>query len=105
MRQALFGHFRAAGQSAGSIFLVNLFRAALIGLPLVIGGATTQAQTLAALPTVAQPIEKNGCQADSRLGQVLREHPHPNAPSIRPSRPVIELTPADLERIVSVNRR
>jgi predicted transglutaminase-like cysteine proteinase len=105
MRQALFGHFSTLGQFAGAIFLVNLFRAALIGLPLVIGGATTQAQTLASLPTVVQPIEKNG-PAKPILGWVKFCEQFASECSVDPAEPaVIELTQQTWNTIVSVNRR
>jgi predicted transglutaminase-like cysteine proteinase len=38
----------------------TLAKAALVGLPLLIGGATSQAQTLAALPTAPVAVEKAG---------------------------------------------
>ena len=73
--------------------------------PLVIGGATTQAQTLASLPTVAQPIEKNGT-AKPILGWVKFCEHLASECAFDPAEPaVIELTQQTWNTIVSVNRR
>ena len=60
MGQVLFGRFEFARVGASATLASRLLRAALIGLPLVIGGATTEAQTLASLPSPSQALERNG---------------------------------------------
>jgi predicted transglutaminase-like cysteine proteinase len=105
MRQALFGRFDLKGPSSGTKVLASVFRAALIGLPLVIGGATGQAQTLASLPSSTQPIEKNGT-ARPILGWVKFCEQFPVECSINMSEPTtIELSPQIWNTIVAVNRR
>src|SRR3712207_66802 len=59
MRQRLFGGRDFNGQSA-VVTAATLAKAVLIGLPLCVGGATSQAQTLAALPSAPASVEKIG---------------------------------------------
>src|SRR5687767_8166686 len=60
MRQALFGRFDSCGLPDAVKLAGRWSKTALMGLTLVIGGATTEAQPLTALPTRADAIEKNG---------------------------------------------
>lgn len=83
----------------------TLLRAALIGLPLVIGGASGQAQTVASLPNVAQPIEKGGA-AKPIVAWVRFCEEMPAECSVDTSEPaVVSLTSATWNTIVAVNRR
>ena len=60
MRQGLFGRYDAGLRISASSIGSKLAKAALIGLPLIIGGATTQAQTLASLPHPSRILERDG---------------------------------------------
>lgn len=86
---------------SGAFFL----RAALIGLPLVIGGATTQAQTLASLPNATQPIEKGGA-AKPIMGWVRFCEQNPSECAVDPNEPAtVTMNQANWNLVVSVNRR
>jgi predicted transglutaminase-like cysteine proteinase len=105
MRQILFDQSIRSGQLPGTAFLTKVFRAALVGLPLMIGGATTQAQTLASLPTAAQPIEKNGT-AKPIAGWVKFCEQFASECAVDSAEPaVIQLTQQTWNTITSVNRR
>jgi predicted transglutaminase-like cysteine proteinase len=105
MRQILFGQWVRLRQFAGAVSFTKVLRAALIGLPLVIVGAATQAQTLASLPTAAQPIEKGGTAKPIAAWVKFCEE-FASECSFDPSEPaVIQLTQQTWNTIVSVNRR
>jgi len=105
MRQALFGHFDFRGQLSATTFLSKLFKTALLGIPLFIGGVTSQAQTVASLPTGTQPIAKNG-SAKPVLAWVKFCEEFPAECAVDVNEPAtIEMTPQVWKTIVSVNRR
>jgi predicted transglutaminase-like cysteine proteinase len=105
MRQALFSNLETRGYSAATSFATNLFRAVLIGIPILIGGSGTQAQTLASLPPVAKPFETGGSAkpigAWVRFCEQFTQECGVNA--AEPA--VIELTPQVWNTILTVNRR
>jgi predicted transglutaminase-like cysteine proteinase len=104
MRQAIFRHFEFLTRSSGNPFIARLFGAALIGLPLVIGGATTQAQTLASLPTSPQLSERSGATPIMAWTKFCEQFPAECAVDL--SEPTtIQLTQQTWNTIVSVNRR
>ena len=105
MRQAFFARFDSEGTGAASAFLGRLFRAALVGLPLIVGGATTEAQTLASLPSASAAIEKNGgARPVAAWVDFCRRHPTECA--VDTSEPAtITMTPEVWRTILSVNRR
>jgi predicted transglutaminase-like cysteine proteinase len=104
MRQALFKRIDFRTQSSGTAFIARLFGAALIGLPLFIGGATTQAQTLASLPTSPQLAEKSGATPILAWAKFCEQFPSECAVDL--SEPTtIHLTQQVWNTIVSVNRR
>jgi predicted transglutaminase-like cysteine proteinase len=83
----------------------KVFRAVLIGIPLVVGGATSQAQTLASLPSTVAPIDKSGPARPIGAWVKFCEQ-LPAECAIDPSEPAfVTLTPAVWTAIVSVNRR
>jgi predicted transglutaminase-like cysteine proteinase len=89
----------------GTSVVQRLVQAALISLPIVIAGATTEAQTLAALPSGGPSIEKGGSAkpivAWQRFCELL-----PSECAVDTAEPaVIHLTPQVWNTIVSVNRR
>jgi predicted transglutaminase-like cysteine proteinase len=105
MRQAFFARFDSEGTGAASAFLGRLFRTALVGLPLIVGGATTEAQTLASLPSPSAAIEKNGgARPVAAWVDFCRRHPAECA--VDTSEPAtITMTPEVWRTILSVNRR
>jgi predicted transglutaminase-like cysteine proteinase len=106
MRQALFGHFSFRGQLAGTASVARLLRAALIGLPLVIGGATTQAQTLASLPTGAPQLAEKIGGAKPIVAWVRFCEQFAAECAFDPAEPTtLPLTPATWNTIVAINRR
>ena len=105
MGQVLFGRFEFARVGASATLASRLLRAALIGLPLVIGGATTEAQTLASLPSPSQALERNGsARPVAAWVDFCRRHPAECALDTKEPA-VVELTPEVWRTIVSVNRR
>ncbi len=103
MRQRLFGGLDTRGQTAVAA-AVALAKAALVGLPLLIGGATTQAQTLASLPSAPPAVEKAG-QAKPVLAWVKFCEQFPDECAVDSAEPaVITLTQDTCNTIVSVNR-
>jgi len=105
MRQAFFARFDSEGTGVASAFLGRLFRTALVGLPLIVGGATTEAQTLASLPSPSAAIEKNG-GARPVAAWVDFCRRHPTECTVDTSEPAtITMTPEVWRTILSVNRR
>jgi predicted transglutaminase-like cysteine proteinase len=80
-------------------------RTALVGLPLIVGGATTEAQTLASLPSPSPAIEKNGgARPVAAWVDFCRRHPSECA--VDTSEPqTIAMTPDLWRTILSTNRR
>ena len=105
MRQELFRQDDPSGQWAGPAFIARLLRLALIGLPLVIGVATSQAQTTASLPEARQLGEK-GNSAKPILAWTKFCEQFAEECTVDPSEPaVVQLTSQTWNTIVSVNRR
>jgi predicted transglutaminase-like cysteine proteinase len=105
MRQAFFARFDREGTGAASAFLGRLLRTALVGLPLIVGGATTEAQTLASLPSPSAAIEKNG-GARPVAAWVDFCRRHPTECTVDTSEPAtIAMTSEVWRTILSVNRR
>ncbi|HEY8567253.1 MAG TPA: transglutaminase-like cysteine peptidase [Beijerinckiaceae bacterium] len=104
MRHGSFGRFEFGFQDA-ALAATRLGKAALFGLTLVIGGATTQAQTLASLPSATQPIDRNGvAKPVAAWLDFCRRHADECA--VNTAEPAtVELTPATWNTIVSVNKR
>jgi predicted transglutaminase-like cysteine proteinase len=97
--------FSLRGPSQAAKLATHFFRAVLVGLPLIIGGATSQAQTLASLPSAAQTIEKSG-SAKPIVGWVRFCEEIPTECAVDPSEPgAVALSQATWNTIVSVNRR
>jgi predicted transglutaminase-like cysteine proteinase len=105
MRQAFFARFDREGTGAASAFLGRLLRTALVGLPLIVGGATTEAQTLASLPSPSAAIEKNGgARPVAAWVDFCRRHPTECA--VDTGEPATITMTAEVWRtILSVNRR
>ena len=105
MRHGLFGYRDICGRSRAFRALRSLGRLALIGLPLVIGGATGQAQTVASLPNGGQLAEK-ASPAKPILAWVKFCDQFPEECAIDATEPaVVQLTSQTWNLIVSVNRR
>jgi predicted transglutaminase-like cysteine proteinase len=105
MRQAFFARFDRLGPAASSGLVGRLLRTALVGLPLIVGGATTEAQTLASLPSPSPAIEKNGgARPVAAWVDFCRRHPSECA--VDTSEPqTIAMTPDVWRTILSTNRR
>ena len=105
MRQAFFARFDREGTGAASAFLGRLLRTALVGLPLIVGGATTEAQTLASLPSPSAAIEKNGgARPVAAWVDFCRRHPTECAVETSEAA-TITMTSDVWRTILSVNRR
>jgi predicted transglutaminase-like cysteine proteinase len=103
MRQRLFGGRNLSGQSA-VVAAATLAKAVLVGLPLLIGGATSQAQTLAALPSAPTAVEKIGAAKPVTAWVKFCEQ-FPVECAVDTSEPaVVTLTQDAWNTIVSVNR-
>jgi predicted transglutaminase-like cysteine proteinase len=103
MRQVFFKQLDFRTQSTS--FVTSAFRAALVGIPLLIGGAGTQAQTLASLPPMTKPFETGG-SAKPIMAWVKFCEQFAAECSINTAEPAaIELTPQVWNTIVAVNRR
>jgi len=84
--------------------LATLLKAALIGLPLFIVGAATQAQTLASLPFAARSAEKVG-SAKPVIAWVKFCDQFPEECAVDTSEPeVVTLTPQTWNAVVTVNK-
>lgn len=126
MRQALSKRVDFYAQSSGSGFIARLFGAALIGLPLFIGGATTQAQTLASFEDLSPAVMLGGATTQAQTLASLPRSPQlversgatpilawtkfceqfASECAVDPSEPTtIVLTQQVWNTIVSVNRR
>ena len=104
MRQGFFGRFEFGFHDAASS-AARLGKATLFGLTLVIGGATTQAQTLASLPSATQPIERNGAAKPVAAWLDFCKR-YPDECAVNTAEPAtVELTAATWNTIVSVNKR
>lgn len=104
MWQAIYRALDSCGHSTSSC-ATNLFRAALVGIPLVIGGAGTQAQTLASLPPAAKSFETGGSAKPIGAWVKFCEQFAAEC-SVNTAEPAaIELTPQIWNTIVAVNRR
>jgi predicted transglutaminase-like cysteine proteinase len=105
MRQAFFARYDRLGPAASSGLVGRLLRTALVGLPLIVGGATTEAQTLASLPSPSPAIEKNGgARPVAAWVDFCRRHPSECA--VDTSEPqTIAMTPDLWRTILSTNRR
>jgi predicted transglutaminase-like cysteine proteinase len=105
MRQAIFGQVDFRAQPAKRSFLERCFQAVLISLPLLIGGADSKAQTLAALPTGTQPIERTGT-AKPIQGWVKFCEQFSSECDVNVAEPaVVQLDQQTWNTIVAVNRR
>jgi predicted transglutaminase-like cysteine proteinase len=105
MGQVLFARYDLGGLTAASALVSRLVRTALVGLPLVIGGATTEAQTLASLPSPSGTLDKNGgAKPVAAWVDFCRRHPSECAVDTSEAA-TIEMTSELWRTIVSVNRR
>jgi predicted transglutaminase-like cysteine proteinase len=104
MWQAIYRALDSYGHSTSSCS-TNLFRAALVGIPLVIGGAGTQAQTLASLPPIAKSFETGGSARPIGAWVKFCEQ-FATECGVNTAEPAaIELTPQIWNTIVAINRR
>ena len=105
MSKARYRPWMACGLNVKSALAAPFVRAVLIGLPLVIGGAASQAQTLASLPQAGQITEKSG-PAKPILAWVKFCDQFAVECAVDPSEATtVQLTPQIWNTIVSVNRR
>jgi len=104
MWQAVFRALDLRGYSTSS-YATTLLRAALVGIPLVIGGAGTQAQTLASLPPIAKSFETGGSAKPIGAWVKFCEEFAAECSVNTAEAAVIELTPQVWNTIVAVNRR
>src|SRR4051794_37199918 len=103
MRQALFKTLDFRSQPTS--FVTKVFRAALVGIPLLIGGAGTQAQTLASLPPAAKPFETGGSAKPIAAWVKFCEQFTVECGVDTAEPALVELTPQVWNTIVAVNRR
>jgi predicted transglutaminase-like cysteine proteinase len=105
MRHVGFDRFSRRRPHQAAKLATNLFRAVLVGLPLIIGGATSEAQTLASLPSAGQTIEKSGA-AKPILGWVRFCDEMPAECAVDANEPsTVALSQTTWNTIVTVNRR
>lgn len=105
MRQALFGRFDTCGLDEAVKLAARWSKTALMGLTLLIGGATSQAQTLTALPTRADTIEKNGSARPVAAWVKFCER-FPGECAVNTAEAaVLPMTPGLWNALISVNRR
>ena len=105
MRQALFGRFDTCGLPDAAKLAARWSKAALMGLTLVIGGATTEAQPLGSLPSLADPIEKNGSARPVSAWVKFCER-FPNECAVDTAEvAVMEMTATLWNALTAVNRR
>ncbi|CAA9305236.1 MAG: hypothetical protein AVDCRST_MAG90-78 [uncultured Microvirga sp.] len=106
--RAQFGCFNTCGQLLGPADIATaaarLAKAALVGLTLVIGGATTQAQTVASLPSASKVVEKSTAKPVLAWTKFCDRHPEECAVDV--AEPATITMTADMWRtIMAVNRR
>jgi len=105
MRQALFGRFDTCGLPDSAKLAARWSKTALMGLTLVIGGATTEAKPLGSLPSRADPIEKNGSARPVSAWVKFCER-FPNECAVDTAEvAVMEMTPMLWNALTAVNRR
>jgi predicted transglutaminase-like cysteine proteinase len=105
MRHVGFDRFSRRRPHQAAKLATNFFRAVLVGLPLIIGGATSEAQTLASLPSAGQTIEKSGA-AKPILGWVRFCDEMPAECAVDANEPsTVALSQTTWNTIVTVNRR
>lgn len=105
MRQALFGRFDTCGLPDVAKLAARWSKTALMGLTLVIGGATTEAQPLGSLPSRADPIEKNGSARPVSAWVKFCER-FPNECAVDTAEvAVMEMTATLWNALTAVNRR
>ncbi len=105
MRQSIFRHLGSRGEIPASTFAAKLFKAALVGLPLVVAGAATQAQTLASLPSSSQPIAKEGAARPVAAWANFCEQ-FPDECAVDPNEAAsVTMTPQVWKTIQAINRR
>ena len=103
MRRAV-RQFISFGQGSASAIVGKLLRAALVGLPLIVVGAATHAQTLASLPTASRTVDRAGT-AKPVIAWVKFCEQVPAECAIDAAEPaVIPLTKETWNALVSVNR-
>jgi predicted transglutaminase-like cysteine proteinase len=106
--RAHLGHFHTCGQipapSQLADTLARFAKAGLIALTLVIGGATTQAQTVASLPSASKVAERSAAKPVLAWTKFCQRRPS-ECDLDRSEDAVITLTPEIWRTIVSVNRR
>jgi predicted transglutaminase-like cysteine proteinase len=106
--RALFGRFDSCGQFTATSHVtdsvVRIAKMGLMALTLVIGGATTQAQTVASLPSAPKVAERSAAKPVLAWTKFCERHPVECA--VDTSEPaVIAMTSEIWRTIVSVNRR
>lgn len=105
MRQALFGRFDTCGLPDVAKLAARWSKTALMGLTLVIGGATTEAKPLGSLPSRADPIEKNGSARPVSAWVKFCER-FPNECAVDTAEvAVMEMTATLWNALTAVNRR
>lgn len=105
MRRAHFDNTGHCGENAKRGFASRIARTAFVGLSLLFLGTSAQAQTVAALPTVSNPILNTG-SAKPILGWVRFCENYPAECAVNTAEPeTIALTPQIWKTIVSVNQR
>lgn len=106
--RAHFGCFDSCGRFLATAdvatTLTRLAKAGLVALTLVIGGATTQAQTVASLPSASKVVEKSTAKPVLAWTKFCERHPDECAIDL--SEPTtLTMTPETWRTITAVNRR
>jgi predicted transglutaminase-like cysteine proteinase len=105
MGRSVFTKFGFQGQTSGTAFLTKSLLAALVGLPLLVGSEMTQAQTVASLPSVVQPVER-ATAAKPILGWIKFCQQFAAECAVDLAEPaVVELDSGTWNTIVAINRR
>lgn len=106
--RAQFGRFNSCGQFLATADVAATFtrfvKAGLVLCTLVIGGATTQAQTVASLPSASKVDEKSTAKPVLAWTKFCERHPTECAID-RAEPTVVTMTPEVWRTIMTVNRR
>jgi predicted transglutaminase-like cysteine proteinase len=105
MRRSVFKKFGFQGQTPGTAFLTKSILAVLVGIPLLVGGEISQAQTVASLPPAGQLVE-SAAGAKPILGWVKFCEQFASECAVNMAEPaLVQLDSATWNTIVAVNRR
>jgi predicted transglutaminase-like cysteine proteinase len=105
MRRSISNQSGLQRQSSKAAFLTKCLFTVLVGLPLLVGGETTQAQTVASLPSDMQLVERT-TPAKPILGWVRFCEQFAAECAVNLTEPaIVQLDSATWNTIVAINRR